>query len=601
MTDWILAVILGAALAAGLYLLRERTPLARAAPLIMLRAFAFILLFALLLDAPAARARPSAALVALDVSASWLRGGDSAAWRAARARARTLGGDSVLLFGDSVRRGSPPDVPLENATLLQPAAERALGAGRPLIVLTDGELDDPAAARGLPTGSRIDVSARAPRLDVAVVAVDAPRAMVAGDTLEARVTVRNGAVAAPAGTFTLSVAGRVLGTFASEALAPGAERTQSARVPFTVPAGPTVLSLALTTEGDVDRRNDTLSVEVETSRAAGAVLVSTSPDYDARFIIPILRGAVALPTRAYFRVAPGVWRAEGTLGPVTEADVRRSVAEAPLVILHGDTALFGPPRAATVGSLALLAPPADTSDESYPVAAPTSPISAPLTGVVWDSLPPLTAAAHVPPGDWQGLIVARARQFERRAVIVGSESGRRVVVVGASGFWRWRFRGGSSADAYAALWGGIFDWLSAERGDVRAAVPAEAMVRAGERIRWRRGSRGDSIVTVVLRRRGGPARDDSISLRFPHGVNVVDTDPLAPGIYDVQVPGGAAAVVVNASRELLPRTPTAKSGAVAGTMAIGDAPKLRDRGWIYLLVLLAVCAEWVLRRRLGLR
>src|SRR5207237_7013428 len=117
----------------------------------------------------------------------------------------------------------------------------------------------------------------------------------------------------------------------------------------------------------IDARNDTLTTVVEISPAAGAVLVSTSPDYDARDAIGVLRGALALPTRGFYRVAPGMWRLEGTLAPVTEEDVRRAAAEAPLVGLHGDTSIFGPPRVATRGALALVSPPTDRAGEWFAV------------------------------------------------------------------------------------------------------------------------------------------------------------------------------------------------------------------------------------------
>jgi hypothetical protein len=33
----------------------------------------------------------------------------------------------------------------------------------------------------------------------------------------------------------------------------------------------------------------------------------------------------------------------------------------------------------------------------------------------------------------------------------------------------------------------------------------------------------------------------------------------------------------------------------------GRAPRLREHGWAYLLPVLLLCAEWLLRRRAGLR
>jgi hypothetical protein len=315
-------------------------------------------------------------------------------------------------------------------------------------------------------------------------------------------------------------------------------------------------------------------------------------------------------------VASGSWRQDGTFAPVSEAVVRSALRDAPLAIIHGDTSYFGAPRRATSGSLALIsvaAPTtADTVGEWYPVAAPPSPLSPVLAGIVWDSLPPVAVTGSPPAGEWEGLVVARGRRFDRRPIVAGSSAGgRRVVVTGASGLWRWRFRAGSSADAYTALWGGIFDWLTAERPDSRAAFPAEGVVRAGEMIRWRRGRGGavgggergggsDSVVKVLLERRGGTERD-SITLKFGSGVTVAESDPLPAGTYDVRAPGGAAVLAVNESRELLPRGATVRSGAIGGAAPVAERHALRDRGWAYVLLIALLCAEWLGRRRWGMR
>ncbi|MBX6333336.1 MAG: hypothetical protein IRY91_15930, partial [Gemmatimonadaceae bacterium] len=158
----------------------------------------------------------------------------------------------------------------------------------------------------------------------------------------------------------------------------------------------------------------------------------------------------------------------------------------------------------------------------------------------------------------------------------------------------------SSADAFATFWGSIFDWLSAERPDPRAAIPAEGALRAGETVRWRRGSGTDSVVVALVQRRGA-ARADTVTLHFGSGASVAESDPLPAGIYDVRIPGGAAVLAVNASRELLPRAPTVRAGPVGGAAAFADQPRLRAIGWAYLLLIAALCAEWLLRRKGGLR
>jgi hypothetical protein len=339
---------------------------------------------------------------------------------------------------------------------------------------------------------------------------------------------------------------------------------------------------------------------LEVSPAAGAVLVSTSPDLDAREALALLRGALALPTRGFYRVAPGVWRQDGSLAPANEGEIRAIVRDAPLVVLHGDTAVFGPPRSATKGAIALFAPPPEGSADWYATGAPPSPVSAALSAASWDSLPPLDVAGDVPAGEWVALETRRGRRFERRNAIVGREGNRRTVIVGASGFWRWRVRGGVGSDAFGALWGGLFDWLSGGRTDARAAVSADAVVHAGDPIRWRRGSGDDSVVTVVLSRRGAPARVDSMTLRFTTGDNIVASAPRAQGVYDVQTQGGPAVLAINPSRELYPRR-AVKSGAVGRGGSLSDVPRLRSMGWVYAVVIIALCVEWLVRRRLGLR
>jgi len=175
-----------------------------------------------------------------------------------------------------------------------------------------------------------------------------------------------------------------------------------------------------------------------------------------------------------------------------------------------------------------------------------------------------------------------------------------VVTITGSGFWRWRFRGGAGADAYAALWGGIFDWLAAERADRRGAVPDENVVRAGQVMRWRRGSSADSVVRVTLERRGSRGVD-TLTLRFPPGSAIKEAPSLPQGVYDIVVPGGRTTLVVNAPAELLPTRPRLQSSAVGRRARMDDAPHARGVGVLYGFVIGLLCFEWIARRRAGLR
>jgi uncharacterized protein YjeT (DUF2065 family) len=598
MSPWLLAVIAGIVVAFIQYGWRELSSGWSALPTALLRAGAVTLVVALLLDAPASRARPVTPWAALDGSLSMARG-DSAVWRAARDSVRAVGAESVFVFGDSVRRGDTIRAPHDQASILRPAAERALGAGHPLIVVTDGEIDDPDAVRVLPAGSRVVVLPHASRTDLAVASLDVPRAVVSGDTVEMHVGVVAGSGGARAGTISLTLDGRLVASGPVDSLLPFGERTIALKSKIEGAAGPVVMRAIASSAGDAEPRNDTLSAALDLSRAASAVFVSTSPDFDARYSLAVLRGALGIPTRGFFRVAPGEWRVEGALTPIPEEQVRQALREAPVAIIHGDTAAFGAPRSVTLGPLALIVT-SPTDGEWYPSAAPASPIEPALSGLMWDSLPPVGVSAAVPKGDWQGLEARRGRGDERRPILVGSDEPRRVVVVAASGLWRWRFRGGVASDAFTALWGSIFDWLAAERADRRAAVPDERLVRAGEPVRWRRGSATDSVVAVTLRQRGA-TRVDTVTLRFAGAANVVESAPLQPGIYDVVARGGNSLLAVNPSREWLPRAPRIPNGVVRGELSDDSAPRLRGAGWAYALAILMLCAEWLLRRRRGMR
>lgn len=599
MTIWLVSVVGGVLLALLSYRWRG-TSATKVLLVAVLRALALTLLIALLLDAAAGLPRPVPPIVALDASASWLRGGDSTAWTDARRRARAAVRDTLFLVGDSVRPGSVPGRPTDAASRVRPVVERALSAGRPLRLFTDGEIDDPEALTAVPGGSEVIVIDVPGGADAAVGDIQAPRAVIGNDTVEFRVQVSAGRAGAGAGTVTLSIGDQRVASMPLERLAPFTDRTVTTRARVPNVPGSSLVHATVASEGDREPRNDTLTTVLEVSPAAGAVLVSTSPDLDSREALALLRGALALPTRGFYRIAPGVWRQDGSLGPASEAEIRAIVRDAPLVVLHGDTAVFGAPRAVTKGALALFAPPPEGTGDWYAVNAPPSPVSAALSAAVWDSLPPLDVAADVPAGAWVALETKRGRRFESRNAIVGREANRRTVIVGASGFWRWRVRGGASADVFGALWGSLFDWLAGGRTDARAAVNADAVVHAGDPVRWRRGAGEDSVVRVVLTRRGSPARVDSMTLRFSEGDNVIESRPLAEGVYDVETAGGPSVLAVNPSREFYPRRGI-RTGAVGRGGSLADAPRLRSLGWVYAVLILALCAEWLLRRRLGMR
>ncbi len=567
----------------------------------LLRAAAFAVVVALLLNAPAGASRVGPPWVALDASLSMVRGRDPAVWHAAVDSARAAGADSIFLFGDSLRAAIPPARPSDRRSDVEPVVQRALATGRRVVVVTDGDLPQGAELRRLPAGSRVVVVPHRRVPDAAAVTLEAPRAVVSGDTTEIRLTVGAGAGGAAAGTARFFLDGRLLGTERFDSLGAFAEQDVRLRTPIAAPEGPAELRAVVASAGDAEPRNDTLGVGIDLSRQPGAVFVSTSPDYDARYALAVLRGALALPTRAFYHLSPGNWRADGSYAPVTEAEVRAAFRDAPVAILQGDTAAFGPPRDATRAPLALIVQSSGDGQEWYVNAAPASPLSPVLAGLPWDSLPPLlVGGGPAPTGQWRALEARRGREAVTRTLVAGEDTPRRVVVVAASDLWRWGFRGGVSADAFTALWGSIFDFLATQRADRRAAVPDAGVLRAGDAIAWRRGAAGDSDVAVALQRLGDRAVD-TLHLRFRAATEVTHSAPLPPGRYEARVAGGRADLVVNAADELVPRAPSVRAGHVGGTPPRGVPPRARDTGWIYALLVLLLCAEWLLRRRAGMR
>lgn len=618
---WTLALALGVAVAWLAYGRAGASQRVLALVLAALRAAAVTLIAAMVFGASSAPATPLPPLVAIDVSASWLRaaGDDSAAVRTLRTLASDAASlsEHVVFVGDSLREVTAREIatvtPSDGASHVRVAIDRAAALGRALVLLTDGELDDADALADAPQGSRVRVPARAAKRDAAVGELALPTSATAGDTLHVSTLVVAGGAGSSDGQLQLLLDGARVGAGAVAALAPYA--STRVNIAFTVPRGARIalVQAVLRVAGDVESRNDTLSASLEIGDKPPAVFISTAPDLDVREALTVLRGALQLPTRAYLRLAPGVWREEGSLAPIREEDVRTRAAVAGMLILHGDTNWV--PRTIARGARALWTPAPPTAlaragevartPEWYASSAPASPLVGALGGLPFDSLPPLTIAGPAR-GDFTVLAAKLGKMGDAVPAISGREAaGARTLIISGSGYAGWALRGGRSGEAFTALWGAIFDWLSAGRGDLRAARPVSSSVRAGEAIRWRRGG-ADSLVTVLLtRRRSGSTTTgtnvDTIRLHFASTAFETSAAPMAAGVYDVRTNGGPSVLVVNPSREWVPRAPMVRDGPLSRGAFSSDAPRLSDTWWPFVLALLLLCAEWIGRRFAGLR
>ncbi|MHB1094924.1 MAG: hypothetical protein ACYC3F_02005 [Gemmatimonadaceae bacterium] len=595
---WLIACAAGVAAAVALYGVRPPAGAYRRT-LAALRALAVLVAVALLLDAPIGAGAPAAPMTVLDVSTSWGQGG-AGRYAEAQSRAKAIGGQLVL-FGDSLRADAPPESPMDGASRVGPAVDRAAALGRPLTVITDGLIDDPETLGALPAGSQVEVLPAGDAVDAAVRSLELPAGAAPGDSVELRALVVSAGAPVPNATLVVRLAdGAALATAPLGALAPWSEREWRVRLRVPERRDAIVMRVIVTAPGDAERRNDTLSTVLDVRGSPTAVFVSTAPDQDARFALDLMRGALAFGVRGFLRVAPGQWREDGTLARVDETVVRDALARAPLAVLHGDTALFGAPRGLTRGALALIVPPRDDDGEYFTERAGTSPLSPALSGVPWDSLPPIGVGPAPLGTAWSALSARRARRFDDRVVIAGYDEPRRTAVLPVRGLWRWKFRGGRSADAFAAVWGGVLDWLAEGRTDERAVFAVTPWLREGEPVTWRRGASRDSVITLRLRR-DGSATDDRATLHFSDALGAVSSPPLAAGTWRATVPGGTSVFVVNASAEWVPRRPIVSRAASAGAPAVGMRPSMRSGWWWYALVLALLCAEWWMRRRVGLR
>ncbi|CAA9536608.1 MAG: hypothetical protein AVDCRST_MAG79-1435 [uncultured Thermoleophilia bacterium] len=102
-------------------------------------------------------------------------------------------------------------------------------------------------------------------------------------------------------------------------------------------------------------------------------------------------------------------------------------------------------------------------------------------------------------------------------------------------------------------------------------------------------------------RRGAPGGTTRVPLRFAPGAIVAESPALPAGVYDVETAGGRSVLAVNASAEWLPRRPTVRAlDGRGGAGPLTELRGIRSLPWAYLLLIVLLAAEWLVRRRLAL-
>jgi hypothetical protein len=600
----ILVVLLGAGLAAFTYLQLERAGRRGWIPMVC-RAIAWSALGLLLLNigcpTPGTPLRP---LVLLDESLSLRAPGGR--WAEARDSATRWG--EVRGFGDErpARDSAGGDsLAARGRSLLGPALTAAAASARPVIVVTDGEIED---AGDLPpellgrTAVRVFPREIAP--DLALTAVAGPARATAGDTitLEVDVAAVGGAAADSVRVEVRAGPSRVGARTAR--LAAGNGRTRIPVPSAALGAGDHLLRVEIAGAADAEPRTDARLHLVTVAPTPGVVLLAAPADWDSRFLYRALRDVAQLPVRGFVRLEGDRWRSMADLSPAAEDQVRAAARRADLLIMKGTAGRV------TAGSSArgLWSWPSG-EDGAAPLAgdwyldgSAASPLAGAFLGQPVDSFPPASRLVPVepPPGGWVALTAQLGRRGAARPAVVGWDDGSvRRVVVAADGLWRWAFRGGSSEQSYRAWVAATTSWLLGGADSARgAARTIRPVVPNGRPLVFEWAAPGAPRALPLVW--SGPAAERSDTLRFDGAGRALVW--LEPGEYRYRLQGGGGGTVgVEAySDELLPE-PVALAARDARVSRPAGRTAARDWLWLFGLCVLALSGEWFARRRLGLR
>lgn len=555
------------------------------------------------------RSRPADAgtppLVLLDASLSMT--GTNGSWRAALDTARRLAeGGPIWRFGDRLTAFDTTPA-TDGTSRLAPALAAAAARGGPLVVVTDGAIDDAATlAPDLHRRPRVVLLPRRPFFDAYLAAIEAPRRLSARDTLQLRLTYGAAGpppVGGPAprlATLVISSGGRRLVT-REVPLPDSGSLSITLPVPAArLPTGWSALDVAIRAAGDAESRDDLRRLAVNVSPQPAAVVLASPPGWEARFFARTLAGVAGVPVRLFDQTQPGQWRDGATLAPVSGDALRRAVGGARLVALIGDSRL----QNAAARRSGLIAWPLSGghAGDWYVDPPPASPLAAALAGITWDSLPPIASLGEAPADSSR--VVALSVRLARRGVprpllLLHDSAGVRRATVAGSGLWRWAFRGGASAEAYRSVVAALADWLLGRSVSGSERVePVATEVPNGLPLRWRWKARGaPAAVPIVLEGRRGSRTD---TLRFD-ATGVAELR-LSPDVYRWRLTNGTdhGLVIVEeysdewrpAAATLLPQPGTASEGRIR--------TGARDQWWWYWIAIAAFAGEWAWRRRRGL-
>tara|TARA_Y100000996_G_scaffold404145_1_gene377902 strand:+ start:1010 stop:2941 length:1932 start_codon:yes stop_codon:yes gene_type:complete len=412
---------------------------------------------------------------------------------------------------------------------------------------------------------------------------------------------------------------------------PGLRATGTVRLPPAGESGHLRYTARIADEEQVDDAfpsDDEAVTYAGIGYPAGAlVLVSAVPDWEPRYLLPVLEKVTGLPSIGYLRAGPDRFVRLGSASdrgiPADSSTVKRAATEAALLVLHG-LGVDADPWIAEIaeGQGQRLVLPLDSEgtravglETGDPISGewyaspdvPTSPIAGALAGVTLQGLPPLSGAMVpstpllLPPLQIQ----LRGAGSPESAFGLIERPGGRVAVALASQFWRWAARE-NGHEPYRRIWSGIVDWLLAGE-EVIAAEPRPMVwvTSRGQKIAWSLGGDSSSVHLEVWS--GTEVVTDTTLV----GGGEAMTGALDPGLYTYTLVsesgdtvGAGRFDVSGVSLEMLPvaKMPELSPGSLSSPGNAEDSGRpLRTYPWVYLLIMVLLCSEWIVRRRTGLR
>ena len=565
-------------------------------------------------------------------------------WEAAVARAAELadGGTRLLVAHDGVHAPDPATLdslqPAGTRSALAEAVTVAAEAGaREVVLLTDRRLRDPVATASI--ARRLGVSLTADTLpgaaaNLGIARLAVPATIERGETLRGRLEIE-GASDGDSVTVTVSLDGTPAQALRLAAPAPGGTSAAEFTLGAGLDPGPHRVSARIEGTDALPDDDERAAIVHADPEETGVLLVAFAPDWEPRFLLPVLRQVTGLPVRGYLATGTDRFQAmDPAASAVPEvidgAAMERRLRRAEMIVaigIDGDAAAFLAGPAARTQRLLLF--PADGAGaaaggvaagaampgEWYLEDAPPSPIAGEVAEFGAAGLPPLTRVLPVLDGEGGtalGVRLGGAGQ-PHAALVLRTEQRRRIGVVLARGFWRWAFRDGAPREHYRRLWAAVGGWMMADEPlaagpGVRPAAP---VLPRGAPLFWLgRGYEGEEVALTVTDSAGAIVLDSTLTV--PPGGSFT-TPPLPPARYAYAVapadttapPTPPTPFEVESFTDDMLRLPVPPAElsvrAPAETAGVRGSRPLRTWPALYLVVLAALCAEWIGRRRSGLR